>query len=92
MDKTLPSLAAAIAQIFDGATVMIGGFGGSGAPIELIHALIDRHVATGHPHGHSFGQIDPETVITPGIFVQGLVEVPNPQQEEVLNRAKAVYP
>jgi 3-oxoadipate CoA-transferase alpha subunit len=38
------------------------------------------------------GTIDPETVITPGIFVQSLVEVPNPQQEEVLNRAKAVYP
>ena len=28
---------------------MIGGFGGSGAPIELIHALIDRFLATGHP-------------------------------------------
>ncbi len=49
MDKTLPNLAAAVADIPDGATVMIGGFGGSGAPIELIHALIDRHVATGHP-------------------------------------------
>ena len=49
MDKTLPDLAAAVAPIPDGATVMIGGFGGSGAPIELIHALIDRHVATGHP-------------------------------------------
>jgi 3-oxoadipate CoA-transferase alpha subunit len=30
-----------VAGIGDGATVMIGGFGGSGAPIELIHALID---------------------------------------------------
>ena len=49
MDKTVPSLAEAVAAIGDGATVMIGGFGGSGAPIELIHALIDRHVATGHP-------------------------------------------
>ncbi len=49
MDKTLPNLAAAVADIPDGATVMIGGFGGSGAPIELIHALIDRHVATGPP-------------------------------------------
>jgi 3-oxoadipate CoA-transferase alpha subunit len=38
------------------------------------------------------GTIDPETVITPGIFVQGVVHVPEPQQEEVLNRAKAVYP
>lgn len=51
MNKTLPSLAAAVADIPDGATVMIGGFGGSGAPIELIHALIDRFRATGHPTG-----------------------------------------
>ncbi|MFC3075515.1 3-oxoacid CoA-transferase subunit A [Shinella pollutisoli] len=49
MDKTVPSLVAAVSGIGDGATVMIGGFGGSGAPIELIHALIDRFVATGHP-------------------------------------------
>jgi 3-oxoadipate CoA-transferase alpha subunit len=31
-----------VAGIGDGATIMIGGFGGSGAPIELIHALIDK--------------------------------------------------
>ena len=240
MDKTIPDLAAAVAGIQDGMTVMIGGFGGSGAPIELIHALIDRFLATGHPknltvvnnnagNGHvglaalietgmvrklicsfprsadpvvfterylagqielelvpqgtlaeriraggagipafytptSFGTdlakgkpvevfegrsyvqerwlkaefalvkahvggrlgtltyrmaarnfnplmcmagattivqvsqivepgaIDPEAVITPGIFVQGLVEVPNPAQEESLNRAQAHYP
>jgi 3-oxoadipate CoA-transferase alpha subunit len=42
MNKTAASAAAAIAGIGDGATVMIGGFGGSGAPIELIHALIDK--------------------------------------------------
>ncbi|OLP42300.1 3-oxoacid CoA-transferase subunit A [Rhizobium oryziradicis] len=42
MDKTIKSAAEAVAEIFDGATVMIGGFGGSGAPIELIHALIDK--------------------------------------------------
>lgn len=51
MDKTLPDLATAVAGIGDGMTVMIGGFGGSGAPIELIHALIDRYLATGHPKG-----------------------------------------
>ncbi|GGG07903.1 3-oxoadipate CoA-transferase subunit A [Rhizobium wenxiniae] len=42
MNKTSQSLAAAVSEIGDGATVMIGGFGGSGAPIELIHALISR--------------------------------------------------
>ncbi|MBN9029591.1 MAG: 3-oxoadipate CoA-transferase [Rhizobiales bacterium 63-7] len=42
MDKRLESAHAAVAEIGDGATVMIGGFGGAGAPIELIHALIDK--------------------------------------------------
>ncbi|QRM32292.1 3-oxoacid CoA-transferase subunit A [Microvirga sp. VF16] len=240
MDKTIGDLADAVARIGDDATVMIGGFGGAGSPIELIHALIDRFRATGCPknltivnnnagNGHvglaaliehgmvrklicSFprssdprvftekylageielelvpqgtlaeriraggagipafytptafgtdlakgkaitefdgrpyvqenwlkadfglvkahvgdrhgnltyskaarnfnplmcmaaattivqvshivepGDIDPEHVVTPGIFVQGLVEVSNPQQEEVLNRAGAHYP
>lgn len=41
MDKTVEHPRDAVAAIPDGATVMIGGFGGSGAPIELIHALID---------------------------------------------------
>ena len=42
MDKTLSSLSEAVAHVTDGMTVMIGGFGGSGAPIEMIHALIDH--------------------------------------------------
>lgn len=42
MDKTNANAAEAVAGIGDGARVMIGGFGGSGAPIELIHALIDK--------------------------------------------------
>jgi 3-oxoadipate CoA-transferase alpha subunit len=42
IDKRLDSPAAAVADIPDGATVMIGGFGEAGSPIELIHALVDR--------------------------------------------------
>ncbi|MGF9566261.1 3-oxoacid CoA-transferase subunit A [Neorhizobium sp. JUb45] len=42
MDKRSASAAQAVSAIGDGAVVMIGGFGGSGAPIELIHALIDK--------------------------------------------------
>ena len=42
IDKRISSLTAAVADIFDGATVMIGGFGETGSPIELIHALIDQ--------------------------------------------------
>ncbi|QDY71266.1 3-oxoacid CoA-transferase subunit A [Qingshengfaniella alkalisoli] len=235
MDKRIATLSDAVAPIKDGATIMIGGFGGSGAPIELIHALIDHgpkdltiinnNAGNGHvgiaamieqnmvrkmicsfprsadprafterylggqieldivPQGtlaeriraggagipafytptgygtelaegkhveefdgkhyvrerwlkadfalikaevgdtmgnltyrmaarnfspimataaaHTVAQvsslvppggIDPEDVITPGIFVDGVTEVSNPQQEEALNRAEAVYP
>jgi 3-oxoadipate CoA-transferase alpha subunit len=42
INKTVDSPAAAVADIPDGVTVMIGGFGEAGSPIELIHALIDQ--------------------------------------------------
>ncbi len=42
INKVCPSVAQAVADIPDGATVMLGGFGASGSPIELIHALIDH--------------------------------------------------
>ena len=42
VDKQIDSVKTAVADIFDGATVMIGGFGEAGSPIELIHALIDQ--------------------------------------------------
>jgi 3-oxoadipate CoA-transferase alpha subunit len=35
-------LAAAVADVKDGATVLVGGFGAAGSPIELLHALIDQ--------------------------------------------------
>src|ERR1044071_4378695 len=40
IDKTIPTAAAAVADIPDGATIMIGGFGTAGMPAELIDALI----------------------------------------------------
>lgn len=42
IDKRIGSLAEAVDDIFDGATVLVGGFGEAGSPIELIHALIDK--------------------------------------------------
>lgn len=42
INKQISSIEAAVANIHDGATVMIGGFGEAGSPIELIHALIDQ--------------------------------------------------
>lgn len=42
IDKQVESVDAAVSDIGDGATVLIGGFGEAGSPIELIHALIDH--------------------------------------------------
>ncbi|WP_295788946.1 3-oxoacid CoA-transferase subunit A [uncultured Microbacterium sp.] len=46
IDKTVADVAAAVAGIRDGSTVMIGGFGRAGQPVELIDALI-AHGAAG---------------------------------------------
>ncbi|GAA5036791.1 3-oxoacid CoA-transferase subunit A [Microbacterium fluvii] len=45
IDKTVTDVEAAVVGIPDGATVMIGGFGRAGQPVELIDALI-AHGAT----------------------------------------------
>jgi 3-oxoadipate CoA-transferase alpha subunit len=42
INKETASLEEAVADVHDGATVMIGGFGEAGSPVELIHALIDQ--------------------------------------------------
>ncbi|RCS57278.1 3-oxoacid CoA-transferase subunit A [Microbacterium sp. JB110] len=42
IDKTVAGVADAVAGIEDGATVMIGGFGRAGQPVELIDALIEQ--------------------------------------------------
>lgn len=45
IDKLVEQVSAAVAEITDGSTVMIGGFGRAGQPVELIDALIE-HGAT----------------------------------------------
>jgi 3-oxoadipate CoA-transferase alpha subunit len=42
IDKTVSSMAQALAGVKDGSTVLVGGFGGAGQPMELIHALIEQ--------------------------------------------------
>lgn len=89
MDKILPSLAQAIAVIPDGASVMIGGFGGSGAPIELIHALIDRFRATGSPKNLTIvnnnagnGGIGIAAMINAGMVVKMICSFPRSSQPQ----------
>ena len=42
INKRMPNAAEAVADIPDGASIMVGGFGEAGSPIELLHALIDQ--------------------------------------------------
>ena len=42
IDKRVVSAVEAVTDVFDGATVMVGGFGDAGSPVELLHALIDQ--------------------------------------------------
>jgi 3-oxoadipate CoA-transferase alpha subunit len=38
------------------------------------------------------GDIDPEHVVTPGIFVNRIIEIKNPQQESALVKEGVIYP
>lgn len=42
IDKFVASLADAVRDVHDGATVLVSGFGGAGMPTDLLHALIDQ--------------------------------------------------
>jgi 3-oxoadipate CoA-transferase, alpha subunit len=42
ISKIVESAAAAVADVRDGSTVMIGGFGSAGQPVELIDALLEQ--------------------------------------------------
>ena len=42
IDKIAPSVSAALSDVQDGATVLIGGFGTAGIPSELINGLIEQ--------------------------------------------------
>ncbi|MDP9460542.1 MAG: 3-oxoacid CoA-transferase subunit A [Actinomycetota bacterium] len=42
IDKRVATLADAVAGVPDGATVLVGGFGNSGVPVELVHALLEQ--------------------------------------------------
>ncbi|WP_214368196.1 3-oxoacid CoA-transferase subunit A [Pseudonocardia sp. H11422] len=44
IDKRVPSPAAAVEGISDGATLLVGGFGNSGVPVQLVHAVLELGV------------------------------------------------
>ena len=42
INKVKTNFSEMLCDVFNGATIMLGGFGEAGSPIELIHALIDH--------------------------------------------------
>lgn len=42
INKVKKNFSEMLCDVFNGATIMLGGFGEAGSPIELIHALIDH--------------------------------------------------
>jgi 3-oxoadipate CoA-transferase alpha subunit len=44
IDKRVAALTEAVEGVRDGATVLVGGFGNSGVPVELVHAVLELGV------------------------------------------------
>lgn len=45
IDKTVGTVAEAVSDIGDGATILVSGFGDAGIPVELCHAILDLGVS-----------------------------------------------
>ncbi|HET8798732.1 MAG TPA: CoA-transferase, partial [Thermoanaerobaculia bacterium] len=45
INKVISSAAEAVKDVFDGATLVVGGFGLCGIPENLINALVERKVS-----------------------------------------------
>lgn len=96
MDKTVSSLQDAVTSIPDNASIMIGGFGGSGSPIELIHALIDQFKSTGSPKNLTVinnnagnGQVGLAAMIREGMISTLVCSFPRSADPRVFNEAYA---
>jgi 3-oxoadipate CoA-transferase, alpha subunit len=96
VNKIVNSLAEAVAAIPDHATLMIGGFGGSGAPIELIHALIDQFIATNSPknltvinNNSGNGGIGLAAMIREGMVAKLICSFPRSAEPRVFNEVYA---
>jgi len=85
IDKRVASLQEAVADIPDGATVMIGGFGEAGSPLELIHALIDHGAAhlTVINNNTGNGQIGLAALIATGQVDKMICSYPRSSHSEV---------
>ena len=111
INKVVSNPAEAVSGIFDGATVMISGFGEAGSPIELIHALIDKGsknltiISNNTGNGHvglaaliANGQVSKmvcsfprtaQSVVFPELYRQGKIELELVPQGTLAERIRA---
>jgi 3-oxoadipate CoA-transferase alpha subunit len=91
IDKFVDSVHAAVADIPDGATVLVGGFGGAGHPTELLHALLDqgaRHLTmvSNNAGNHEIGLA---ALIKAGRVKKMICSFPRASHSHVFNKAYA---
>jgi 3-oxoadipate CoA-transferase, alpha subunit len=89
MRKPVLSAAEAVADIADGSTILAGGFGGSGYPLELYEALADRHpknlVLVSNNGGH--GEVGAARLIRQGAIDKLIATFPKAPPEHPLTEA-----
>lgn len=99
INKSAENLHAAVAYVFDDATILVGGFGGAGHPADLLHVLIDQgareltvinnnagnHEATRRGRRHVPGLGSAQGVHSDGAQLQGR----QPQTDLIPNTCRA---
>lgn len=94
MNKEVATIAEATSIIPDDAIIMIGGFGGSGAPVELIHGLIRRYRETGSParltiinNNAGNGHVGIAAMIKAGMVAKMICSFPRSSNADAFNQA-----
>jgi 3-oxoadipate CoA-transferase alpha subunit len=86
----------AVADIFDGATIMVAGFSIAGIAQRLIKALIargsrDLTVIANHVHGSFSDRYDASHLVATGLVRQIITSFPAPFRASLIGSAEALY-
>ena len=86
----------AVADIFDGATVMVAGFSIAGVAQRLIKALIargsrDLTIIANHVHGSFTDRYDASDLVATGLVRQVITSFPAPFRASLIGPAEAPY-
>jgi 3-oxoadipate CoA-transferase alpha subunit len=89
IDKRIASVQEAVADIQDGATLLVSGFGGAGSPIDLLHAVLDQGAKelTIVSNNAGNGQIGIAALVAAGRVAKIVCSFPRSSQSEVFTEA-----